>query len=237
MGLLGKLTKRGVSDDDEDDDDDLGTQDEAEFEDSDSDSGGLKAGLMGRFRGLRNFRKSGDDDDEDDDDWDSQGLMNEGDLGSSQWASGDAAAEPQGDEDLAEVQVVRLEGVPDVRVVGESGESSTSAGPQPGNAPAPGGQRASVGGGSGASSGESVSASTAIDPGQATENRGGSGNAAAEGGAGLGLDLKDIFEEQEEVDEVLKDLAESMEDVSARELADDLKEFFDELEASMPGTK
>ena len=50
---------------------------------------------------------------------------------------------------------------------------------------------------------------------------------------GSGLSLKDIFEEEVEVDEVLKDLAESTEEVGAQELANDLKDFFDELEASM----
>ena len=36
-----------------------------------------------------------------------------------------------------------------------------------------------------------------------------------------------------EVDEALRDLAESMDDVSAQEIADDLRAFFEELEASM----
>ena len=42
-----------------------------------------------------------------------------------------------------------------------------------------------------------------------------------------------IFEEEIEVDETLKDLAESMEDVPVRELADELKTFYEELEARM----
>ncbi len=49
----------------------------------------------------------------------------------------------------------------------------------------------------------------------------------------MGLSLKDIFEEEVEVDEALRDLAESMEDVPAQEIADDLRAFFEELEASM----
>ena len=36
-----------------------------------------------------------------------------------------------------------------------------------------------------------------------------------------------------EVDEALRDLAESMDDVSAQEIADDLRASFEELEASM----
>ena len=50
---------------------------------------------------------------------------------------------------------------------------------------------------------------------------------------GAGLSLRDIFEEEVEVDEALRDLAESMEDVPAQEIADDLRAFFEELEASM----
>ena len=45
--------------------------------------------------------------------------------------------------------------------------------------------------------------------------------------------MKDIFEEEVEIDEALRDLPESMEDIPAREIADDLRAFFEELEASM----
>jgi len=50
---------------------------------------------------------------------------------------------------------------------------------------------------------------------------------------GTGLSLKDIFEEEVEIDEALRDLPESMEDIPAQEIADDLRAFFEELEASM----
>ena len=69
MGLIGKLTKRGVTNVDDEDDDDLAPDDELESVDSEPDTGGLKAGLMGGLRGLRNLRRSNNDVD-DDDDWD-----------------------------------------------------------------------------------------------------------------------------------------------------------------------
>ena len=53
--------------------------------------------------------------------------------------------------------------------------------------------------------------------------------------AGPVLDLKDIFEIEEEVDEVLKDLADSEEDVFAEDLARELREFLAELEKQTPG--
>ena len=50
------------------------------------------------------------------------------------------------------------------------------------------------------------------------------------GGGGLSLDLKEIFEVKEEVDEAFKDLADSMENVAAADLAKDLRDFLAELE-------
>ena len=232
MGLIGKLTKRLATTDD-DEDDDLEPDDEVESVDAEPDTGSLKAGLMGRLRGLRNFRKSNngsDDDDDIDDDWDPKDLSEDVDEAqddrSGQVAGGDAAAEPAEEENLPDVQVVRLEGVPDVRVVNDSSGGSAPAGPQPGNAP-------SAGGGNGASGGESAPAQGAANVGQPAQNQNESKNGAAGGNEGAVLSLKDIFEEEVEVDETLKDLAESMEDITAQELSDDLRAFFEELEASM----
>lgn len=87
-----------------------------------------------------------------------------------------------------------------------------------------------AGGGQDAANGGSSPAPAAASAGEAANDKDKAGGDAAEGS---GLSLKDIFEEEVEVDEVLKDLAESTEDVVAQELADDLKEFFDELESSM----
>ncbi len=229
MGLIGKLTKRGVTNVDDEDDDDLAPDDELESVDSEPDTGGLKAGLMGRLRGLRNLRRSNNDVD-DDDDWDPKDLVVEedevSDAGSGQGAGGDADAEPVEEENRPDVQVVRLEGVPDVRVVGDSSGVAAPSGPQPGNAP-------SAVGGNGASGGESAPAQGAANAGQPAQNQNETKSEPTGSNEGAGLSLRDIFEEEVEVDEALRDLAESMDDVSAQEIADDLRAFFEELEASM----
>lgn len=229
MGLIWKLTKRGVTNVDDEDDDDLAPDDELESVDSEPDTGGLKAGLMGRLRGLRNLRRSNNDVD-DDDDWDPKYLVVEedeaSDAGSGQGAGGDADAEPAEEENRPDVQVVRLEGVPDVRVVGDSSGVAAPSGPQPGNAP-------SAVGGNGASGGESAPAQGAANAGQTAQNQNETKSEPTGSNEGAGLSLRDIFEEEVEVDEALRDLAESMDDVSAQEIADDLRAFFEELEASM----
>jgi len=228
LGLIGKLTKRLATTDD-DEDDDLEPDDEVESVDAEPDTGGLKAGLLGRLRGLRHRKGSNDDDDEDDD-WDPKDLSEDVDGAqedrSGQVAGGDAAAEPAEEENLPDVQVVRLEGVPDVRVVNGSSGGSAPAGPQPGNAP-------SAGGGNGASGGESAPAQGAANAGQPAENKNETKSEPSGSNEGAVLSLKDIFEEEVEVNEALKDLAESMEDIPAQEIADDLRAFFEELEASM----
>ena len=228
MGLIGKLTKRFATTDD-DEDDDLEPDDEVESVAAEPDTGGLKAGLLGRLRGLRHRKGSNDDDDEDDD-WDPKDLAEDVDEAqddrSGQVAGGDAAAEPAEEENLPDAQVVRLEGVPDVRVVNGSSGGSAPAGPQPGNAP-------SAGGGNGVSGGESAPAQGAANAGQPAENKNETKSEPAESNEGAVLSLKDIFEEEVEVNEALKDLAESMEDIPAQEIADDLRAFFEELEASM----
>lgn len=226
MGLIGKLTKKRATTDD-DEDDDLDPDDEVESVDAEPDTGSSKAGLMGRLRGLRNRKGSNDDDDEDDD-WDPKDLTEDVDEaqddGSVQVAAGDAAAEPAEEENLPDVQVVRLEGVPDVRVVNDSSGGSAPAGPQPGNAP-------SAGGGTGASAGESAPTQGGANAGQPAQNE--TKSEPTGGNESAALSLKDIFEDEVEIDEALRDLAESMEDVPAQEIADELRAFFEELEASM----
>ena len=132
MGFMGRMIKRGATDDD-DDDDDLDLEDEVEPVDSESDADASKGGLLGRLRGLRKGKASNDDDD-DDEDWDPENLREEknnvSDDGSGHKPDADLA-----EEDPPNVQVVRLDGVPDVRVVGDSSGGSTPSGPQPGNAP------------------------------------------------------------------------------------------------------
>ena len=51
------------------------------------------------------------------------------------------------------------------------------------------------------------------------------------GGGDLDLSFQDIFGEVEEVDESLRDLADFVEDTLAQDLADELREFLEELEA------
>ena len=144
----------------------------------------------------------------------------------TQAAGGDAAAEPAEEENLPDVQVVRLEGVPDVRVVNDSSGGSAPAGPQPGNAP-------SAGGGTGASAGGSAPAQGGANAGQPAQNQNETKSEPTGSNEGTGLSLKDIFEEEVEIDDALRDLPESMEDIPAQEIADDLRAFFEELEASM----
>lgn len=227
MGLIGKLTKRLATTDD-DENDELEPDDEVESVAAEPDTGGLKAGLLGRLRGLSNRKGSNDDDDEDDD-WDPKDLAEDVDEAqddrSGQVAGGDAAAEPAEEENLPDVQVVRLEGVPDVRVVNGSSGGSAPAGPQPGNAPSDGGN--------GDSGGGAAPAQGAANAGQPAENKNETKSEPTGSNEGVGLMLKDIFEEEVEVNEALRDLAESMEDIPAQEIADDLRAFFEELEASM----
>ena len=52
-------------------------------------------------------------------------------------------------------------------------------------------------------------------------------------GKGLGLSLKDIFEDEEEVDETLRDLADSLEEIEAADLASELADFLNEMESRM----
>jgi hypothetical protein len=51
-----------------------------------------------------------------------------------------------------------------------------------------------------------------------------------QGSAGVDLSLKEIFEEEIEVDQRLKDLADSQEDVSAVELSAQLRHLMEDLE-------
>ena len=63
--------------------------------------------------------------------------------------------------------------------------------------------------------------------GDATEESGNPNN------DGLELSLLDIFGEQEEVNESLRDLADFVEEVHAQDLATELREFLEELEARL----
>ena len=131
--------------------------------------------------------------------------------------------------------MVRLEGVPDVHPVG--GESGMGVTPAPQNAPSPG---PSQGGQSTAPSADAASeaqsspedtASLDIPEEPAEEDSNAEEDSTDK--KGLGISLKDIFEEEIEVDEKLRDLAESMDDVPVGQLAEELREFLAELEKIM----
>ena len=190
MGFLSKFSKGKNNyddddldlDDDEldiDDDDDLEDDDEDEDEDDGGKSGG---GLFGKFGGKRN--KNEDDEDDDDEDED------ENDLDEDE------------DEDDSKVQRVQVEGVTDVRPVGESGGLAKK------------------------SDDSDAESSDDSDDGKsgAKDEKNKSAEPSGE------LDLNSLFAEEEEVDELLKDLADSEEEVNVDDLAAELQAFLSELE-------
>ncbi|MCI0859958.1 MAG: hypothetical protein J4N81_14610, partial [Chloroflexi bacterium] len=137
----------------------------------------------------------------------------------------------EGPEEPA-VQVVRLEGVPDVHPVGGGGDGGMT--PPPQNTPSPGPSR---GGQSPAPSDDA--ASEAQSPPDDTPSPDIPEEPAEKDSAdqkGLGISLKDIFEEEIEVDETLRDLAESMDDIPVGQLAEELREFLADLEKIMGTT-
>ena len=143
-------------------------------------------------------------------------------------------AEPEEDSPL---QVVRLEGIPDVHPVGDSSSSimpgQEQTGPTPESAgsavpgssrpdPSPGAQPAAD-----SSQGEG---NTPVD--LPTDTEGNTTDVSSDpNGEDLHLALQDIFAGEEVVDESLRDLADFVEDTLAQELASELREFLEELEA------
>ena len=163
-------------------------------------------GKLFRKRGKGRSGESEDDDDDDNDrDDDSQ----------------DDPSNPPQDDDSPAMRV-RLEGVSDVRPVGE--------GLAPSGGQADGGAGAGAGGKppaatAGGEANTAEAANSNVEPEAPAENGSGGGGSGA-----LDLDLKDIFEEESNVDKALKDLAESQEDVLAQDLATDLINFLAELQ-------
>ena len=208
MKFLSKISR--PKNDDEDEDlvlDDVGGPEADSFDEDGVDSRGLLGKLFGR-------RKRGNDDDSNDDDPDEDDP--DGD---------DFADESPGPEEDPPAQLVRLEGVSDVRPVGDSGG---------GLAPAEESGEAMPNSDPGGVSSKAPATSTtsqdepedAAEPAETVEGE----NDDNGGGDGLEFSLKDIFEEVVEVDEILKDLADSQEEIPAGELAIELKEFLAELE-------
>ena len=216
MGIIGKLIKRrGDEDTDDMDLEDL----TAELEGASGEESGSSRRLMGWIRNRLNKGDADDEEPRDDDD-----------------------ERPERNGGGADVQTVRLDGAPDVRPVGDAGGTATGSGAQPGvstgpsgtgqSVPVAGGPASPAGGASGAASGVGSGVDSDAEGGDEDDQDGAAGSGDTAGGS-LGLDLKDIFQEAIVVDEALKVLAESMDDVEVVELADDLREFFEELESRM----
>ena len=173
------------------------------------------------------LKRGGGEDDLDEDDEDGGDVENDevedgGDAGDDENETDEDASE---DEEESTVQRMKLEGVADVRPVGDSAGSLAPVG--------------NAGGGKGtkgASKSDKPASSPAADSGEATQ-KGSSENESAEegkidGGESVGVDisLMDVFEEEAHVDERLRYLAESEEDVAVQELASELREFLASLE-------
>ena len=209
MKFLGK--KFGPRDDDEDLDRDLdlesdpdpGNEDDLGSEDSEDKDAGGGPGLFSKF--LRK-RKGNDQDDEDP----QEDATEDEDL-------------PDPD-DAPPVQRVQIEGVADVRPVGGAPGSLA-----PVTQPVEGGQAESP----------PATENSPQEQQESDENDDTAGEDSPQDDtdsdddkdeSGLGFSLKDLFEEAVEVDEALKDLADSQEPVAAADLARELREFLAELE-------
>jgi hypothetical protein len=221
MGIFDKLKKRVADDDDLDFDDESNDPDSS---DSDSETSG--GGFLGRLRNLRRKGAGNDDDDDELDDFldDPEESPDDSKIPDD----ADANALPD-DNDSPDIQVVRLEGVPDVHPVGGQGGTSMAPATPSGGGSNPTAATDAPGPPDGGSSGEESAAGTTEAAAEQEEAK----VEAKDGNKGLSQSLMGIFEEEIEVDEALRDLAESMEDIPVQELADELKGFYEELEARM----
>jgi len=221
VGILSKFVRRGGDDDDDELDFEEDGLDQPASGDEDEDSGG---GLLGWIRNRGNKRDGDDEDDEEA--WEDPEDMPP------------PAPRGQGNEEGPEesaVQVVRLEGVPDVHPVGgESASGMTpasqnvpSSGPsQEGKSPAPSADAAPE-------AQSPVDDTPSLDIPEESAEEDSNAEEDSTDKQGLGISLKDIFEEEIEVDETLRDLAESMDEVPVGTLAEELKEFLADLEKIM----
>ena len=221
MGLLGKIIKRQSAEDSED----LDFDDEmVDSLDMPGEGDGSRGGILGKVLNRRRKGEPEDTDEAEETDQDEDPGIAEG---------------PAVPEEDSPVQVVRLEGIPDVHPVGNSNSSMTpgqeQTGPAPGSAASavPGAGQPGPSPGPGAQPAASSSpaeGNTPVDLATATEDDTTEDSSNTDGGD-LALSLQDIFGEEQEVDESLRDLADFMEDTLAQDLADELREFLEELEA------
>ena len=218
MKFLNKFSKSKNDDYEEDQD---FAEDDLDSEDSEDDASGGKAGggLFGKL--ISKLKRDCDADDGLDYD-DDDGLI--GNQGTDN-APGDDLDERDSEEDPESenqppVQRVQVEGVTDVRNVGDSGGRLAQSN---------GGDGGSTQkGGSGSSGGQAPPAQNKSSDEESSEKS--EETKDKDGGPNLDLDLKSLFAEEEEVDERLKDLADSEEEVVDEELATELRDFLAELE-------
>jgi len=220
MGLLGKIIKRQSAEDAEDLDFDDETVDSLDMPGEESGSRVAILGKVLKWRPKRQSEEAEEGEDVDQDEYP------------------DNAEDSAGPEEDSPVQVVRLEGVPDVHPVGDSNSGLTPGHDQTGPArglaasPVPGTGQPGPSSGPGAQPAENSSpaeANTPVDLATATEGDTTEGNSNP-GGEDLDLSLLEIFGEQEEVDQTLQDLASSVEETSAADLANELQDFLKQLE-------
>ena len=222
MGLLGKKTKRQRTEDSEDLDFDDEMVDSLDMPDEeDGPSGGILSKVL-------SWRRKGESDEEDQDEEDQDEEDQDEDPGNAEG--------PPALEEESPVQLVRLEGIPDVHPVGDSNSSLKPGRKQTGAGPGSTGSS----GAQPAANSSPEKASTLVDTATATEDDTTEGD-TTEGdttedssntdGEDLALSLQDIFTEEEEVNESLRDLADFVEDTLAKDLADELRAFLEELEA------
>lgn len=207
MKFLSKISKVIGGDDDEDiDQEEVGLEDDGDLNPNRSDEdGGSSKGLFGKL--LR--RSKGDDDEETDAD--------------------DDLDESPAPKDEPPIQRVQVEGVADVRQVGSLGDGMGSAGGQGGGSPDSPNREPSQ---SSTPAVDSDNKSNEVSPVSSAESTGDDVNETKSDDSGnvLELDLKGLFEEAATVDDNLKDLADSQEDVLAEDLVVELREFLAELE-------
>ena len=228
MGLLGKFKKRQNTEDSED----LDFDDEmVDSLDMPGEEGVTRGGILGK---LRNRRQK--DDPEDPDEADEADLDDADQDEDPTNAVGPAVPEedPAAPEEDSPVQVVRLEGIPDVHPVGDSGNSMTpdqeQTGAGPGTTGSAGDQPTenSLLGEAGAPDDPAAENDTTEDNTTGAEGDTTEDNPTGDGK--LAISLQDIFAETQEVDESLRDLADFVEDALAQDLATELQEFLGELE-------
>ncbi|MCI0845603.1 MAG: hypothetical protein J4N33_00655 [Chloroflexi bacterium] len=236
MGLLGKIIKRQSAEDAEDLDFEEELVDSLDMPDEES---GSSTGILGKvlkWRGKGDSEDADEDEDEEPDEIEDTDEREDADETDSDEYPSNADAAGTAEEDPP-VQVVRLEGIPDVHPVGDSNTNMTP-GPGPGAA-------AGAGGSAGASAGQDPAADSSLEDGnnaaespiaevddaEGDDTKEGDSKQGGASVPDLGISLEDIFGEEEEVDEALRDLADFVEDVAAKDLASDLQEFLEELEA------